>query len=92
MSHSCHAYGCDAPVKPEMFMCLRHWRRVPRELQRRIWALYRPGQCDDKKISKAYGIAAKQALRAVASKEGLTIPEGAPELRLYDMCAGEELP
>lgn len=78
-------------MKPVIFMCLRHWRMVPREMQARIWATYRPGQCDDKNITPAYGRAAKDAIRAVAAKEGNVIPERDPSLLLYDACAGEDL-
>lgn len=91
MSHTCHAYGCEARVKPEIFMCYPHWRRVPKDMQRRIWATYRPGQCDDKHITPEYGRAAKDAIRAVAAKEGKAIPERDPCLLLYDVCAGEDL-
>lgn len=90
MSHTCHAYGCERHVKPEMFMCLGHWRRVPKEMQKRIWASYRPGQCDDKHITAAYGRAAKDAIRAVAQKEGKGVAEDDPCLLLYDACAGED--
>lgn len=27
-------------------MCGRHWRQVPRKIQRAVWAGYRAGQCD----------------------------------------------
>lgn len=91
MSHTCHAYGCNANVKPEMFMCFGHWRRVPKDMQKRIWATYRPGQCDDKNITPAYGRAAKDAIRAVAAKEGKVVPDRDPCLLLYDACAGEDL-
>ncbi len=88
MAHTCHAFECTKVVKPEMFMCLSHWRRVPRELQKRIWALYRPGQCDDKNISAGYAKTAKQAIVDVAAKEGKTVPEDHECLRLYDYCIG----
>lgn len=91
MSHTCHAYQCNTEVKPEMIMCFKHWKMVPALIQRRIWATYRRGQCDDKQISEAYGKAAKEAIRAVAQKEGLVIPEDSPELLVYDMCAGQSL-
>jgi hypothetical protein len=67
--HHCHALGCEAPTKPEMLMCLKHWRMVPRGLQRRVWATYRPGQCDDKRPSEAWFQAANAAIAAVAAKE-----------------------
>ncbi len=70
MSHHCHARGCTVEVKPEMLMCLRHWRMVPRAIQRAVWAAYRPGQCDDKSPSDAWMRAADAAIGAVASKEG----------------------
>lgn len=56
-------------VKPEMLMCLRHWRMVPRAIQRQVWATYRPGQCDDKNPSEAWHAAADAAIAAVAAKE-----------------------
>lgn len=59
-----------------MLMCFRHWRMVPREMQRRVWATYRPGQCDDKNISREWLAAADAAIDAVAAKEGL--PTRAP--------------
>lgn len=89
MAHTCHAFECSKAVKPEMFMCLAHWRRVPKELQRRIWALYRPGQCDDKNISKGYALTAKSAIQAVAAKEGKVVPLNHECLRLYDYCVGD---
>lgn len=89
MSHTCHAFECSKAVKPEMFMCLSHWRRVPKETQRRIWALYRPGQCDDKNISIGYARTAKEAIVLVAKKEGKAVPKDHECLRLYDLCVGD---
>lgn len=87
MSHTCHAYGCGVPTEPEMFMCLRHWRMLPRLFQRGIWASYRKGQCDDWKISKLYAERAKESVRYVAFREGKVIPDGDASLRLYDELA-----
>lgn len=67
--HHCHARGCLVPTKPEMLMCLRHWRMVPRNLQRAVWATYRRGQCDDKQPSSEWHDAADAAIAAVAAKE-----------------------
>lgn len=69
--HHCHARGCNVLVKPEMLMCLRHWRMVPADLQKQIWATYRRGQCDDKQPSEAWHQAADAAIGAVASREGI---------------------
>lgn len=65
MDHHCHARGCKVNVPPERLMCLRHWRLVPRTLQRAVWANYRDGQCDDKQPSRAWFAAADAAIEAV---------------------------
>jgi hypothetical protein len=66
-------------------MCAYHWRRVPSALKARIWATYRPGQCDDKRISGKYANAAKEAIMAVAKTEGHAMSGNEPELMLYDL-------
>lgn len=70
-NHHCHAHGCDEKVPPELLMCSRHWKRVPKKLQKAVWANYRPGQCDDMSPSKEWHKAADAAILAVAKKEGL---------------------
>lgn len=67
--HRCHARNCPTPVKPEMLMCLKHWRMVPKALQREVWRTYRHGQCDDKQPSRSWHDAADAAIKAVADKE-----------------------
>lgn len=47
---------------------------VPKDLQRQVWATYRPGQCDDKHPSEAWHAAADAAIAAVALKEGRELP------------------
>jgi hypothetical protein len=44
-------------------MCKAHWRKVAPHLQRAVWDGYRPGQCDDKRPSKAWLDAADAAIR-----------------------------
>ncbi len=90
MSHTCHAYDCGKVTKPEMFMCLRHWRMLPRLFQRGIWASYRPGQCDDWQITPRYAERAKACVRFVAEKEGKSIPDGDVSLAVYDYLAPGE--
>lgn len=67
--HTCHAQGCETAVPPKPLMCLKHWRMVPRELQRAVWATYRPGQEIDKRPSREYLEIARAAIQAVAMKE-----------------------
>ena len=79
MAHTCHATGCKTEVPPTMFACRRHWLMVPKPIRDRIWATYREGQCDDWKPSEEYLLAAKEAVIAVANKEGIE-----PDTSLYD--------
>lgn len=69
MKHTCHARGCQVEVKPELLMCLKHWKLVPKAIQKRIWAYYRVGQCDDKNPSEEWIEAANEAIRVVWEKE-----------------------
>jgi len=80
MPHTCHATGCERPVPPEMFMCRPHWFSLPKSLRDRIWATYRPGQCDDWAISHAYAEAARACVRFIAAKEGRE-----PDTSVYDL-------
>jgi hypothetical protein len=69
--HVCHAEGCNTPVPPKMLMCLKHWRMVPRDLQRRVWAAYVPGQEVSKNPTDEYMEVQRAAVRAVAIKESV---------------------
>ena len=84
--HHCHWPGCDKQVPPSMWGCSRHWFKLPRELQLRIWASYRPGQEIDGTPSANY-IADAKAVQAwiaeharhetpnVRAKRGQTAPQ-----------------
>lgn len=70
-AHTCHAEGCETSCKPEYLMCGRHWRMVPRDVQRAVYAAYVPGQCNlDPPPSNEWLSAALTAVQAVAAKEG----------------------
>ena len=68
-AHHCHARGCKVHVPPEMLMCKRHWYMVPKAIRDRVWATYRPGQCEDMQFSQAWSDAVDAAIQAVAQKE-----------------------
>lgn len=74
MIHTCHAIGCLVPVRPQMLMCLKHWRMVPKGIQREVWRFYRKGQCDDKTPSKDWLSAASRARDFVRSAEEVCKP------------------
>jgi len=67
--HFCHAKHCGNPVRPELFMCLRHWTLVPADLRRLIWRHYRKGQEVDKNPSLEYLEVTKKAQEAVEKRE-----------------------
>lgn len=69
MSHHCHAINCKVPTKPEMFMCLDHWKKVPKYLRDAIKATYRPGQCKDKNPSRAWVENTMEARRIIKEME-----------------------
>lgn len=52
-------------------MCLRHWRMVPKQLQRDVWRHYRAGQCEDKQVSSEWLKAADEAILVVAARESV---------------------
>jgi len=69
MTHHCHAKGCQAAVPPKMFMCKKHWYALPKPMRDAIWAVYRPGQEQDKNPSRAYIETANEAIAWLAAKE-----------------------
>ena len=88
MSHTCHATACEETVPASMWGCRRHWFMVPKAIRDRVWATYRAGQEDDWEPSKAYLRNAKEAVEAVALKEGI-----APDTAVYDaFLSAEECP
>jgi len=70
-AHVCHATRCNAKVPPKMLMCLKHWRMVPRDIQRRVWAAYVPGQEIRKDPTDEYMTVQREAVEAVERREGL---------------------
>lgn len=48
MTHTCHAYRCVVPVKPEYLLCVAHWKMASPANQRLILEHFRKGQCDPK--------------------------------------------
>jgi hypothetical protein len=68
VTHTCHIPDCNVGVKPELLMCLVHWKMVPKALQREVWRHYRRGQCDDKQPSAEWIAAAHAGIAAVQSK------------------------
>lgn len=69
MAHTCHARGCSKVVPPSMLMCLRHWRMVPKSLQRRVWDTYVVGQEVRKDPTPEYLSAAQAAINHVELAE-----------------------
>jgi hypothetical protein len=68
-----------------MWGCKKHWFMVPKQIRGRIWVEYRVGQCDDMSPSTEYLHAAREAVIAVAAKEGIK-----PDTSLYDRFLGRQ--
>lgn len=64
--HHCHWPGCDRKVPPAAWGCLYHWRKLPKDIRRRIWRAFQPGQEKSKTPSAEYIAAAKEAQKWIA--------------------------
>lgn len=85
--HVCHALGCEVAVPPKMHMCRSHWAAVPKPLQRRLWAAYRPGQENRIDPTPEYLRAVAACVRAVAEAECHPHDEIDFEVGLYESWA-----
>ena len=74
MPHTCHALGCEVPIRKKLLMCPTHWAKVSLALRRAVYATYQPGQENTKETTPEYRQAAARAIVAVAHKEGRAIP------------------
>ncbi len=79
MPHTCHATACEKRVPPSMWGCKRHWFMVPKPIRDRVWRYYRAGQESDWHPRREYLEAARDAVIAVARKEGVD-----PDTSVYD--------
>jgi hypothetical protein len=52
-----------------MFMCRRHWFKLPKSIRDRVWATYRPGQEITKDPSDEYMDVANKAIEWLAAIE-----------------------
>lgn len=63
MSHPCAIPGCTRPAKDRQLMCWPHWRRVPKALNRAIFATYAHGPIQSYRENVA------EAVRIVQAKD-----------------------
>jgi capsular polysaccharide biosynthesis protein len=69
MRHTCHAKKCLVEVPPKMFMCKRHWYRLPKRMRDKVWELYVPGQEVTKTPSPEYLAHTAECIRFVWARE-----------------------
>ncbi len=81
MKHLCHAEGCSLPVPPAMFVCRKHWQRLPKVFQEAIYREYRKGQEISKTPTSRYIAVQRAAVSILAKKDGLL--EKAEEARAH---------
>lgn len=63
-THNCPIPGCGAKIAATKLLCARHWSRVPRELQTRVYSAYRQRRADDDASIKEHRAAARAAIQA----------------------------
>lgn len=68
-------------VPPRMFACGPHWAMVPPVLQQFLWAVYRPGQENDKQPTKLYLAVQIRCRIAIADREDRDIVRLVADLR-----------
>jgi hypothetical protein len=47
---NCPVPGCQKAIAGRMLLCPKHWRLVPKVLQKAVWELYVPGQEADRSL------------------------------------------
>lgn len=67
--HPCAASPCKKQIEDKLLMCMRHWRMVPRDIQREIWQHYVQGQTWETATTQ-YRSAYLKAVDAVRAVEG----------------------
>ena len=75
----CVADDCKIRIPRRLLMCPKHWRKVPRPIQQRIYMFYRPGQEIDKNYSDDYIIAVMDAIQAVRDWKPRHLKEHTPQ-------------
>lgn len=71
MIHTCHANQCTWATDRKLFMCLKHWTKVPSTLQAAILAAYRAHPTASARArSLDYMTACADAVEHVARLEG----------------------
>lgn len=67
--HECFVPSCKASIPVSFLMCFKHWKMVPKDLQRAVWRHFKDGQqFDHGKISGDYVDAARAAADFVEQK------------------------
>lgn len=88
MEHHCHAHLCPVEVPPAMFMCKRHWFRLPKAMRDAVWRTYTPGQ-EERRVAPTdeYMRVTDEAIVYIARKEGgvASLPKS-----LRDMAMGPQ--
>jgi hypothetical protein len=65
---ACPVGGCGTPIPGRMLLCKRHWGKVPRALQRKVWELYVAGQEADRSLIRPGYLEAMTAAVAAAEE------------------------
>lgn len=63
-NHTCHWPYCKVQVPPAMWGCRTHWYTLPKELRRKLWDVYVPGQEEDMSLVSEKYLAVAQEIQA----------------------------
>lgn len=68
--HGCHAKECPMAVPPKMFMCKKHWYRLPKDMRDAVWREYNPGQEEgNASVTRAYCTVTDEAIAFIVDLE-----------------------
>jgi hypothetical protein len=68
-SHNCPIAGCPKMVRDDHLMCAPHWRQVPLETQREVYASYRARNHEEVGSFERHHRAMEAAIAAVEGRE-----------------------
>ncbi|WP_315742782.1 MULTISPECIES: hypothetical protein [unclassified Bradyrhizobium] len=79
MTHACPVQSCNSQVASHLYMCPRHWRMVPKPLQKAVYESYKKnGQ-----VSANHREAVRVVEAAEAGRSAIKLPAGTRALTIY---------
>ena len=85
--HKCHIGHCNVKTKPELLFCRKHWAMVPQKMKDQVWEFYKEGQCNTKRPSRNWVMAAANARVYVTwrDRDGISHDEALEKIPYPDL-------